>query len=133
MCCWLLQQLADIKGLSDTKIEKMVEAAKKCVSGYGWQTAAYVEKQVSSAHLLDTLDLVPSMYDYDISCNTVQRAREIVKINFGAQQVNELLGGGLETKAITEMFGEYRYARACSIFGIARMSQTTIVRGLRPL
>ena len=39
----------------------------------------------------------------------VQRAREIVRINFGAEQINELLGGGLESKAITEMFGEYRY------------------------
>jgi len=38
----------------------------------------------------------------------VQRAREIVRINFGAEQINELLGGGLESKAITEMFGEYR-------------------------
>ena len=43
----MLQQLGDIKGLSDTKIEKMLEAAKKCVTGYGWQTAASVEKQVS--------------------------------------------------------------------------------------
>lgn len=42
----------------------------------------------------------------------VQRAREIVRINFGAEQINELLGGGLESKAITEMFGEYRCSSA---------------------
>ncbi len=39
----------------------------------------------------------------------VQRARDIVRISFGAQQINDLLGGGLESKAITEMFGEYRW------------------------
>jgi RecA/RadA recombinase len=39
----------------------------------------------------------------------VQRARDIVRITFGAQQINDLLGGGLESKAITEMFGEYRW------------------------
>ncbi len=39
----------------------------------------------------------------------MQRAREIVRINFGAQHINDLLGGGLESKAITEMFGEYRW------------------------
>ena len=39
----------------------------------------------------------------------MQRAREIVRINFGAQQINDLLGGGLESKAITEIFGEYRW------------------------
>ncbi|KAL3139027.1 Meiotic recombination protein dmc1 [Trebouxia sp. C0010 RCD-2024] len=76
-----MQSLAEIKGLSDAKIDKMVEAARKCCANFGWQTGAAVEKQ---------------------------RAREIVRINFGADQVNELLGGGLESKAITEMFGEYR-------------------------
>lgn len=44
----------------------------------------------------------------------VQRAKEIIRINFGAQQINDLLGGGLETKAITEMFGEYRYGVSLS-------------------
>lgn len=39
----------------------------------------------------------------------VQRARDVVRISFGAQQINDLLGGGLESKAITEMFGEYRW------------------------
>ena len=44
----------------------------------------------------------------------VQRAKEIIRINFGAQQINDLLGGGLETKAITEMFGEYRCSLSLS-------------------
>lgn len=37
-----------------------------------------------------------------------QRTKEIAKISFGCEAVNELLGGGLETKSITEIFGEYR-------------------------
>jgi hypothetical protein len=77
-----MQRLTDIKGLSEAKIEKMVEAAKKlCPAQYGWQSAREVE---------------------------AQRAKDITKISFGADAVNELLGGGLETKCITEMFGEFR-------------------------
>ena len=45
--CLLLQNLAEIKGLSDAKIDKMVEAARKCDTKAGWQTAASVEKQVA--------------------------------------------------------------------------------------
>ena len=42
-----MQRLTDIKGLSEAKIEKMVEAAKKlCPSQYGWQSAREVEHQV---------------------------------------------------------------------------------------
>lgn len=37
-----------------------------------------------------------------------QRARDVVKISTGSEAVNELLGGGVETRAITEIFGEYR-------------------------
>lgn len=45
----LRQNLAEIKGLSDAKIDKMVEAARKCDTRSGWQTAASVEKQVHKA------------------------------------------------------------------------------------
>ncbi|GMH42002.1 hypothetical protein BSKO_09921 [Bryopsis sp. KO-2023] len=75
------KNLTVIKGLSEAKIEKMLEAAKKLVPSFGWITASEAHKQ---------------------------RQREIVKITTGAQALNELLGGGFETKAITEIFGEYR-------------------------
>ena len=38
----------------------------------------------------------------------LQRAKEIVKISLGASAVNELLGGGLESRCITEIYGEFR-------------------------
>lgn len=38
----------------------------------------------------------------------VQRQKEIVKISVGAQAVNELLGGGIESRCITEIYGEFR-------------------------
>lgn len=42
--------------------------------------------------------------------NLMQRTKDIAKISLGAEAINELLGGGLETKCITEMFGEFRHA-----------------------
>lgn len=39
----------------------------------------------------------------------MQRSKEIVKISLGAQAINELLSGGLESRCITEIYGEYRY------------------------
>ncbi|KAK9829745.1 hypothetical protein WJX72_007642 [[Myrmecia] bisecta] len=75
------KKLTEIKGLSEAKIDKMVEAAKKLCPTMGWQSAKEVE---------------------------MQRNKDIVKISTGAQAVNELLGGGIESRAITEIFGEYR-------------------------
>ena len=56
---------------------------------------------------------------------TAQRNKEVVKISSGSEAVNELLGGGFETRAITEMYGEYRcdavacstVRTACTVFG----------------
>ena len=41
-------------------------------------------------------------------CALRQRQKEIVKISVGAQAVNELLGGGIESRCITEIYGEFR-------------------------
>lgn len=38
----------------------------------------------------------------------VQRQREIARISTGASALDTLLDGGFETKAITEIHGEYR-------------------------
>lgn len=38
----------------------------------------------------------------------MQREREIIKITTGSKAVDSVLGGGVETKAITELYGEYR-------------------------
>lgn len=41
--------------------------------------------------------------------SSVQRQREIVRISTGATALDTLLGGGMETKCITELYGEFRW------------------------
>ena len=38
----------------------------------------------------------------------MQREKCIVRVSTGSKALDELIGGGMETKAITEMYGEYR-------------------------
>ena len=38
-----MQRLAETKGLSEAKVEKILEAAKKMCTSYGWQTATQVQ------------------------------------------------------------------------------------------
>ena len=44
-----VQKLAEIKGLSDAKVEKLLDAARKLCASYGWQTAKIMEMQVGSS------------------------------------------------------------------------------------
>jgi RecA/RadA recombinase len=39
----------------------------------------------------------------------LQERKEIIRISTGSQELDKLLEGGLETKSITELFGEFRY------------------------
>ena len=71
--------LIHVKGLSEAKVDKICEAAQKVVN-LGFQTAStYFEKRQSMVHLTT-----------------------------GSASLDTLLGGGMETGSITEIFGEFR-------------------------
>jgi len=73
------KSLCSIKGISDVKATKMLVEAEKMVP-MGFTTAS----------------------DYH------RRRAEIIHITTGSKQLDTLLGGGIETGSITEIFGEFR-------------------------
>eukprot|EP00879_Flechtneria_rotunda_P003475 GHRR01003704.1.p1 GENE.GHRR01003704.1~~GHRR01003704.1.p1 ORF type:complete len:271 (+),score=125.52 GHRR01003704.1:1269-2081(+) len=75
------KRLHAVKGLSEAKADKMVEAAKKLSNAGSWITGNEAMQK---------------------------RQREIVKVTTGATALDTLLGGGMETKCITELYGEFR-------------------------
>ncbi|PHU13862.1 Meiotic recombination protein DMC1 -like protein, partial [Capsicum chinense] len=73
------KNLTGIKGLSEAKVEKICEAAEKIVN-----------------------------FGYITGSDALLKRKAVVKITTGSQALDELLGGGIETSAITEAFGEFR-------------------------
>eukprot|EP01023_Acetabularia_acetabulum_P063660 TRINITY_DN802_c0_g1_i4.p3 TRINITY_DN802_c0_g1~~TRINITY_DN802_c0_g1_i4.p3 ORF type:complete len:371 (-),score=70.67 TRINITY_DN802_c0_g1_i4:915-2027(-) len=94
--------LCAIRGLSEGKIEKMLEGARKMVKTAGWMSATDAE---------------------------VLRQRDVIKISVGADTVNQILGGGIETKAITEIFGEFRTGKTQLCHTLCVTSQLPIELG----
>jgi len=75
------KKLCNIKGLSEAKVDKMKEAViKVCGASSGFRTA--LQQSLSR--------------------------KNIFRISTGSMELNKLLGGGLESMAITEVFGEFR-------------------------
>ena len=73
------KQLSAIKGLSDAKVEKILEAAGKiCACGF------------------------------ITGVESLKRRQEIIRISTGSSALDKMLGGGIETCSITEVFGEFR-------------------------
>ncbi|CAG04495.1 unnamed protein product, partial [Tetraodon nigroviridis] len=71
--------LCNIKGLSEAKVDKIKEAAGKMLN-VGFQTAS----------------------EYSA------KRKHVFHITTGSQEFDKLLGGGIESMAITEAFGEFR-------------------------
>ena len=74
------KDLATIKGLSDNKVEKIVECAYKLLGSMGFTTATEVQQQ----------------------------RQDLCYVSTGSRELDGLLRGGIETGSITEIFGEFR-------------------------
>ncbi|KAF9400200.1 Meiotic recombination protein dmc1 [Mortierella sp. AD011] len=92
--------LCRIKGLSEAKVDKIKEAAAK----------------LQSASFITGLEY------------SVQRKKVIV-ISTGAKQLDELLGGGIQTMAITEAFGEFRTGKTQIGHTLCVMAQLPVAMG----
>lgn len=73
--------LIAVKGLSEAKVEKIREAAKKLdVRGAAFKTGLEVK----------------------------DKRKQVLRITTGSKNLDKILGGGIETASITEVFGEFR-------------------------
>lgn len=73
------KDLVVIKGLSEAKVDKIIEAARKLSdTGFITGTACLLQR------------------------------KEVIHITTGSSALDQLLGGGIESRSITESFGEFR-------------------------
>nr|AIW60888.1 RAD51 [Schmidtea mediterranea] len=92
--------LASIKGLSEPKVDKIVEAASKLVP-LGFTTAAEFH----------------------------QKRSEIIQLTTGSKEFDKLLQGGVETGSITEIFGEFRTGKTQICHSLAVTCQLPVDLG----
>ncbi|KAI9471954.1 MAG: DNA repair protein RAD51 [Benjaminiella poitrasii] len=92
--------LLAIKGISETKADRLLAEAAKIVN-LGFTTAMDVH----------------------------QRRQEIVTITTGSRELDRILGGGIETGSITELFGEFRTGKSQLCHMLAVTAQLPISMG----
>ncbi|KAJ3180829.1 Meiotic recombination protein dmc1 [Gaertneriomyces sp. JEL0708] len=95
-----IRNLSKIKGLSETKIEKMKEAAAK---------------------------LLPATFMTGTELES--KRKSVVKISTGCKDFDALLGGGVQTMSITEAFGEFRTGKTQLSHTLCVTAQLPIAMG----
>eukprot|EP00929_Paragymnodinium_shiwhaense_P009696 TRINITY_DN113964_c0_g1_i1.p1 TRINITY_DN113964_c0_g1~~TRINITY_DN113964_c0_g1_i1.p1 ORF type:complete len:382 (-),score=110.08 TRINITY_DN113964_c0_g1_i1:216-1271(-) len=88
------KDLLSIKGLSEQKVDKIIEAARKTTDS-GFMTCTQLVNKLRTRFALST----------------------------GATKLDTLLGGGFESGSITELFGEFRCGKTQVCHTLAVMSQ----------
>lgn len=94
------KQLKSVKGLSEAKVDKIKSAASQLVPT-GFTTATMIEQQ----------------------------RRETIYVSTGSSQLDGILGGGMETGTITEIYGEYRTGKTQLCHTLCITSQLPIEQG----
>ncbi|GAB6021087.1 recombinase rad51 [Chamberlinius hualienensis] len=94
------KQLLTIKGISEAKADKIVAEASKLVP-MGFTTATEFH----------------------------QKRSEIIQVTTGSKELDKLLGGGVETGSITEIFGEFRTGKTQICHTLAVTCQLPIDMG----
>jgi len=73
------KELLSIKGISEAKLDKIMEAAQKL-----------------------------KFSSFMTGSEMLAKRKEVVRLTTGSKALDDLLGGGIETQSITEVFGEFR-------------------------
>ncbi|MFX0171078.1 MAG: DNA repair and recombination protein RadA [Candidatus Hodarchaeota archaeon] len=104
--------ITDLPGIGPSTAAKLVEAGFSTlesiatvsigelmsVASLGEKTAS---KIIESAR--EALDI-----DFETAKSVLARRKDLAKITTGSQKLDELFGGGIETGAVTELYGEFR-------------------------
>lgn len=95
----LKKNLVAIKGLSEAKVEKLLAEAAKI-----GKLRFKICKQSKSYFLM-----ISTVQMGIVSATEMHAKRaELISITTGSRELDKLLGGGIETGSITEIFGEFR-------------------------
>lgn len=89
-----------IKGFSEVKVDKLLQEAAKLVPMGFFSATEYHQKR-----------------------------SEIVMLTTGSRELDKLLGGGIETGSITEMFGEFRTGKTQICHTMAVTCQLPVSQG----
>lgn len=94
------KELCEIKGLSENKVDKILEAVYKHI-GIGFQTATELHRT----------------------------RKDVIYVSTGCKELDDVLQGGIETGSITEMYGEFRTGKTQICHTLAVTCQLPLEQG----
>ena len=101
-----------VNGITSGDIRKLMEAGYNTVESIAFSpkkcliTIKGISEAKADKLLAEAAKLVPM--GFTTATEFHQKRSEIIQLTTGSRELDKLLGGGIETGSITEMFGEFR-------------------------
>ncbi|KAL3414818.1 DNA repair protein rhp51 [Aspergillus fumigatus] len=111
-----LSALEGVAGLTSRDIKLFVDAGYHTVESIAYTPKRLLEQikgiseQKATKILVEAAKLVPM--GFTTATEMHARRSELISITTGSKQLDTLLGGGIETGSITEIFGEFRTGKS---------------------
>lgn len=95
------KKLGNVKGISDAKVEKIIAAASSLDSSFSFISGS----------------------------DCLRKRSKVIRVTTGSTELDKLLGGGVETMSITEVFGEFRTGKTQLCHTLCVTSQLPLNQG----
>ena len=129
----LAKELEDLPGIGPATAEKLkaegFETIEKIATASPHEIAEIGDISVDSAKKAIEAAKKSTEIGFETGEAVLERRKEIGKIDTGSKELNELLGGGVETQSITEFFGKFGSGKTQVGFQLAVNAQKPKEKG----
>ncbi|MHA1214561.1 MAG: DNA repair and recombination protein RadA [Candidatus Hodarchaeales archaeon] len=104
--------ITDLPGVGPSTAQKLIEAGYSTLEAIATVSVGELSSIASMGEKTVTKIIEAAREALDIDFETAKsvlnRRKDLAKITTGSKKLDELLGGGIETGAVTEFYGEFR-------------------------
>ncbi|MFA7622986.1 MAG: DNA repair and recombination protein RadA [Candidatus Methanomethylophilaceae archaeon] len=116
--------LEDIPGVGPAIAEKLREAGYDDLMAIAVASPADLAEKCEigdkkAADIIEGAKVCADIGNFETGEDILERRKSVTKLTTGSKAVDELLGGGLESQAITEFFGEFGSSKTQMCFQLA--------------
>lgn len=106
------QDLEDLPGVGPATAEKLTENGFDNYQGIAVASPGELSNtadvgESSAADIIQAARKAADIGGFETGADVLERREKIGKLTWGVEEVDELLGGGVETQSITEVYGEF--------------------------
>ncbi|MGC8572150.1 MAG: DNA repair and recombination protein RadA [Candidatus Micrarchaeia archaeon] len=128
-----VRELEDLPGIGETTAEKLrnagIDTLEKVATSSPHELSEISGISVEAAKKAIAVAQESTTINYETGEQILERRKEIGRISTGSKEFDELIGGGVETNAITEAYGKFASGKTQIGFQLAVNVQLPIGKG----